>query len=123
VLVAGVTGEADVRLNVDSLQLLIAQLGAGALVVVDAPPLLSRSESLVVAEHADLVLLVADLRTGTRKDAAAGVALLQGLRPRIAGWVVNHPPRGSRRTHRRGGEPTPPEPAATELHAGHSLRS
>jgi Mrp family chromosome partitioning ATPase len=123
VLVAGKTGDADLRLNVDNLQLLLAQLGSRALVVVDAPPLLSRSESVVVTEHADLVLLVADLRGGTRKDAAAAAALLHGLRPRVAGWVVNRPPRGSRRTHRRGPEPTPPETTPAALRPDPSLRS
>jgi Mrp family chromosome partitioning ATPase len=123
VLVAGTEGDTDLRLNVDNLQLLLAQLGSRALVLVDAPPLLSRSESVVLAEHADLVLLVANLRGGTRRDAAAAAALLQGLRTRVAGWVVNRPPRGSRRTHRRGPEPTPPEPTPAALRPDPSLRS
>jgi Mrp family chromosome partitioning ATPase len=112
VLSAGVTPDANLHLHVDNLQLLLTQLGSNALVVVDAPPLLTWSESLILADKADLVVLVADLRCGTRKDAAAAVTLLQGLQPSIAGWVVNRPPRRSGRTPRRAPvEPTLPAPA------------
>jgi Mrp family chromosome partitioning ATPase/capsular polysaccharide biosynthesis protein len=126
VLSAGVTPDANLHLHVDNLQLLLAQLGSSALVVVDAPPLLTWPESLVLADKADLVVLVADLRCGTRKDAAASVTLLQGLQPRIAGWVVNRPPRRSRRTPPRRAAVDPTLPALAQepgLRANTSLRS
>jgi Mrp family chromosome partitioning ATPase len=121
VLAAGATREGGLRLHVDDLQLLLAQLGSGALVVVDAPPLLTWSDSLVLADRADLVLLVADLRGGTRTDAAAGVTLLRDLRPSIVGWVANRPPRRPRRPA-RAVEPARPAPVPDRVGSDGALR-
>lgn len=90
-------------LHVDHLRLALAQLVARAVVIVDAPPLLTCPESLVLTHEADAVLLVADLRTGTRSDAVDGVGLMHDLPTKTAGWVVNHPHRRARRKARRSG--------------------
>jgi Mrp family chromosome partitioning ATPase len=104
VLAAGVRPGAEPHLHVDQVRLVLGQLAAHAVVVVDAPPLLTWAESLLLADQADAVLLVADFRSGTRSDAADAVALGQGFQSQIAGWVVNRPQRRSRRTWGSAGE-------------------
>lgn len=93
------TGTRD--LHIDHLRLALAQLVARAVVVVDAPPLLSCPESLILTNEADVVLLVADLRSGTRSDAEDAVDLCQGFASQTAGWVVNRPQHRARRRSRR----------------------
>jgi len=98
VLAAGVRPGSEPHLNVNQVRLVLGQLAAHAVVVVDAPPLLTWAESLLLADRADAVLLVADLRSGTRADAADVVALGQGFQTQLAGWVVNRQHRRSRST-------------------------
>lgn len=101
VLAAGTAPELERPLNVDQLRLVLAQLAAGAVVVVDAPPLLSWPVSFILASHANAVLIVADLRAGTRADASAAAGLLgEGV---AVGWVSNRPRRTRRRLRARLG--------------------
>ena len=102
VLTSGMTPDADPHLEVD-VQLVLAQLARQAVVVVDAPPLLTRADSLILTDQADAVLLVADLGSGTRSDAVDAVVLRQGFQSQLAGWVVNRPHRRSRRTSSAAG--------------------
>ena len=104
VLAAGVAPDAEPHLEVDQVQLVLAQLAGHAVVVVDAPPLLTWADSLILTDRADAVLLVADLGSGTRSDAVNAVLLRQGFQSQLAGWVVNRPQRRSRRTSADAGE-------------------
>ena len=88
------------------------RLESRAIVVIDAPPVLTSADSLLLADVADLVVLVGDLRSGTRSDVREALALLDGAGPKLAGWVMNLPPR--RRRRRR---PTPPQ-ASTSASPG-----
>lgn len=78
-------------LPVDMLRLVLSHLGSHAIVVVDAPPVLDSASSLLLADNADVVLLVGDLRSGRRTEVAETLRLLEAARPAIAGWVVNLP--------------------------------
>jgi Mrp family chromosome partitioning ATPase len=97
VLTAGVTSATEHPLHVDHFRLTLAHLAAHALVVVDAPPLLVVADSLILAEQADVVLLVADLRSGTRSDASDALGFRENAPAQPAGWVVNRPQRPNRR--------------------------
>lgn len=124
VLPAGASAVYGEPLNVELLRLVLAELAANAIVVVDAPPLLSSPESLSLASHAHAVLLVADLRAGTRAEAVAARDLLGEEIP--TAWITTHPrrprrvrahlaslPSRVRRLRTRGGrgaEPARPEP-------------
>jgi len=96
VLTAGSGARPDLHLPVDQLMLVLAQLGPESVVIVDACPLLSSADTLVLAHKADFVLLVADLHAGTRKDAVAAASLVR--EPVPMGWVVNHPRRARHAT-------------------------
>lgn len=98
-LPAGASGPVG-RLDVDSLQLTLGQLAARDIVVVDAPALLTSPETLVLAGHVDLVVLVADLQQLRRRDVAATLRLLAGVDEVTTTWVT-HPPMGARRARRR----------------------
>jgi len=98
VLTAGATSAGQHQLHVDHLRLALAHLAAHAMVVVDAPPLLVGADSLILADQADAVLLVADLRSGTRSDARAAGSFRERRPAQPAGWVVNRPQRPVRRT-------------------------
>lgn len=88
-------------LHVDHLRLALAQLVSRAVVVVDAPPLLTAPESLILMNEADAVLLVADLGSSTRSDALDAVGLREGLPSQTAGWVLNRPLHRARLEARR----------------------
>jgi Mrp family chromosome partitioning ATPase len=119
VLAAGARPGVEPHLHVDQLRLVLGQLAAHALVVVDAPPLLTWADSLLLTDQADAVLLVADFRSGTRSDAAHAVALGQGFQSQLTGWVVNRPQRRSRRTSGSAGvsdlETVPEEPGPAPI--------
>jgi Mrp family chromosome partitioning ATPase len=87
-----------VRLELEDVHLVLERLERQAFVVVDAPPVLASADSLLLVDAADLVLLVGDLRTGTRGDVRETLARLDDVGPRLAGWVTNEPPRRWRRT-------------------------
>ena len=89
----GAPGE---RLELADLHLLLEGLERRAFVVIDAPPLLVSADSLLLTDVADLVVLVGDLRSGTRSDVRDALALLDDVGPRLAGWVANLPPRRRR---------------------------
>lgn len=87
-------------LDLDNLELMLGQLASRDIVVVDGPALLTSPETLVLAGHVDLVLLVADFRTLRRRDVVATLRLLDDVTDRATlGWVV-HPPVGARRSGR-----------------------
>ncbi len=87
-------GEGPGRLELGALATSLRRLGPQTHVVVDAPPLLASADSLLLADTADAVVLVADLRTGTRADVREAWEMLQGVEPgTLLGWVVNRPPR------------------------------
>lgn len=81
------------RLALEDLHLVLERLEKTAYVVIDAPALLDSADSLLLADVADVLVLVGDLRRGTRTDARDALALLDDVTPRAAGWVVNRPPR------------------------------
>lgn len=104
----------EAGLALEDLRRVLEQLETAAYVVIDAPPLLSSADSLLLADVADHVVLVGDLRTGTRADVAEAQTLLGEAGPTTAGWVVNLPPRQRRRSLRsrlsRASAPEDPAP-------------
>ncbi len=89
-------GPGEDGLDLEDLHLVLEKLERGACVVVDAPPLLTSADSLLLADVAHLVVLVGDPRRVRRGDVREALALLGDVSPRIAGWVANRPPRGRR---------------------------
>ncbi len=96
-------GEPGDGLELADLHLVLKRLAKGALVVIDAPPVLTSADALLLADVADLVVLVGDLRSGTRTDVRDAMALLDEVGPRLAGWVANLPPPRRRRARPSGG--------------------
>jgi Mrp family chromosome partitioning ATPase len=104
VLPAGGSPEARrTGLDIDMLRIVLGQLGSRAIVVVDAPPVLESAAALLLADNADVVLLVGDLRAGRRDDVGDAVRQLEGELPAVAGWVANLP---RRRTAPSSGTPS-----------------
>jgi Mrp family chromosome partitioning ATPase len=106
--VGGTSHTDDVRLQPDMLALVLDQLSARAIVIVDAPPILEAADSLVLVDRADVLLLVGDLRSGRRGDVERVMRLIEQTRPVVAGWVANVP----RRTASPGPERLTAEPRA-----------
>lgn len=65
-------------------------------IVWDAPPLLPVTDTLLLARHADGVLLVANTRTARRSQVADALALLTRTQARVFGVVLNMLPARSR---------------------------
>lgn len=108
-------GPPEASLALEDLRLVLAQLEKVAYVVIDAPPLLASADSLLLADAADHVVLVGDLRSGTRTDVREAQALLGEVGPTMAGWVANLPPRQRSRSLRPRRSPAAePEPPAAE---------
>jgi Mrp family chromosome partitioning ATPase len=92
-VVGGTPGAEDVSLRPDMLTLVLDELSAQAMVIVDAPPILESADSLMLVDKADVLLLVGDLRSGKRNDVERAMRLIEGARPAVAGWVANLPRR------------------------------
>jgi hypothetical protein len=75
------------------------------LVVIDAPAVLGGLETVLLAQDADQVLLVIDVRHGERSEAIAALAYLGHVRNRLVGCLANDP--GGRRRRRTYVAPTP----------------
>jgi Mrp family chromosome partitioning ATPase len=86
-------GTPEASLELENLQPVLKKLARRAFVVIDAPPVLTSADSLLLADVADLVVLVGDLRAGTRTDVREALALLHDVGPEPAGWVANRPSR------------------------------
>jgi capsular exopolysaccharide synthesis family protein len=81
-------------------------------VLIDAPSVLGAADTALLAEQADLTVLVVDIRRGRRSDAAAAVQALSHVEERLSGCIVNDPGRkqqppaspkpGSRKVRPRG---------------------
>ena len=80
-------------------------------VVVHAPPVLGSAETLLLAEHAHLHLLVATTGRTTRQDVRAAVAELVEAPGALLGGVLRRP--GWVRRRRRGSRPEHQAPSAT----------
>ena len=89
VIAAGEPADAEGPLDLEQLPLILGRLDARTLVVIDAPPLLGSADSLRLADLADLLVLVADLTSGTRSDVQEALVLLGDRRAKVAGWVSN----------------------------------
>jgi polysaccharide biosynthesis transport protein len=117
------------------LRRLVDQLGEDVrYVVVLAPPVLAAAESLIWADVADQVLIVAAVGQSTRRELALAVSELRGARGRVLGGVLfdgplpdwpgqsvpnkvsgtSLPPRRFARDHRRHGQPRADTPAAVD---------
>jgi Mrp family chromosome partitioning ATPase len=100
-------------------------------VVLHGPPVLTAAETSTMAEHADLVVLVAALGSTHRRDVAAAVSELRGTGAVLAGTVLVVRSRradGPRQPARRpgGGAPVRPEEdadAADQRDVGTGTRS
>jgi polysaccharide biosynthesis transport protein len=106
-------GSPEARLELEDVRPVLKRLERRALIVIDAPPVLTSADSLLLADAADFVVLVGDLRRGTRTDVREAMALLHETGPRLAGWVANLPPRRRVRASRPQAVlvPTPSEPS------------
>lgn len=93
-------GPAAGAIDIDGLKVTLGQLSAGDIVVIAGPPLLTSAHGWLLAEHADVVLLAADLRCLRRRDAARAVDLLRPLMSAKVGWVVAT----TSRRHRSGAD-------------------
>jgi receptor protein-tyrosine kinase len=91
-------GAAGEGLRVDDLRKVLDRFDSRTFVVIDAPPVLTSADALLLADLADLVVVVGDLRSGTRTDLRETLALLVDVEPRLAGWVANVPRRRRTRT-------------------------
>jgi Mrp family chromosome partitioning ATPase len=99
-------------LNAEDLKPLLDQLSTGkCVVVIDAPSMLGRPETALLADTADVVLLVVDIRYGKRADAAAAISQLAHVSDRMIGTLANDPGRyGERRSPETPtGSPSPAE--------------
>jgi Mrp family chromosome partitioning ATPase len=81
---SGPTGSLDV----DNLRLMLGQLSARSLVVIDGPALLTSPETVILAEQADVVLLVAPMGSLRRRDVTSALRLLDGVHPSTVAWVA-----------------------------------
>lgn len=87
-------------LNIRKLSDLLDELcQATDVVLIEAPPVIGAVETAILAELADLTLLVVDRRRGRRADASAAVHALSHVESRLSGCVVNDP----------GRKPQPPD--------------
>nr|WP_228500768.1 hypothetical protein [Nocardioides agariphilus] len=84
------------EVELPALRRALDRLAARGTLVLDVPPLLDSAKSVLFAELADLLLVVGDLRSGTRTDAIDAVATIEGLSTTNAGWVANLPSRPGR---------------------------
>lgn len=94
--------------SLDELQLLIWTLAADAIVVIDAPAVLSSASAALLGYVADQVILVVDLVHGSRASAREAADSLRHISEKVVGCVTNQPSRV--RPHRPA---TPPKPATT----------
>ena len=121
VLTSGAPSDEMLGKNLDGLARLLDRLTRDVdLVLIDAPPVLSGLEAMLLAQDVDLVLFVVDVRHGKRSDATTALAYLGHVQDRLVGVVANDPgPRRSRRRTRGAVVAEPeavpdisPEPAA-----------
>jgi Mrp family chromosome partitioning ATPase len=94
--VGGTSETSRAALQPDLLALVLDELGARAIVVVDAPPILAAADSLMLVGKADVLLLVGDLRSGRRRDVDRAMRQIEGSRPETGWWVSNRPRRSVR---------------------------
>jgi Mrp family chromosome partitioning ATPase len=92
-----VTGDPDavhgsLSVNLEDMAELLGRLTKTAdVVVIDAPTVLGKPDTPLLAEHVDAVLLVVDLRSGLRADANAAMAALSHVEHKLVGCVTNRP--------------------------------
>jgi Mrp family chromosome partitioning ATPase len=85
-------------------------------VLIEAPSVLGAADTAILAELADLTLLVVDIRRGRRADASAAVRALSHVESRLTGCVVNDPGRKTK-------PPEEPQPAPTFRLVGRRRRT
>ncbi len=90
-------------LDADNVAVALGRLAADDIVVVAGPPLLDSPDGWVLADHADAVLLVADLRRLRRRDVTRTVDLLRPFASAWSGWVVTRATPRLRSRPRSGG--------------------
>lgn len=104
------SGRPSEVLNLSRLSRLLDDLATSSdVVVVEAPAVLGGAETPMLAQHADLVVLLVDVRRGLRSDAVAAVAALSHVSDKLAGCVTHDP--GHSTHHRRPrSTPAPADP-------------
>jgi succinoglycan biosynthesis transport protein ExoP len=86
--------EPHAAINIRKLIEVLDQLRrATDIVLIEAPSVLGVANTAILAEQADLTLLVVDIRRGRRADVSAAVSTLSHVESRLAGCVVNDPGR------------------------------
>lgn len=95
-LVPSIVSKPPPPTDVDLTALALGRLASRDVVVIDAPPLLEAPETALLADHVDVVLLVADLGSLRRSDVARAMRVLEHVSARFVGWV-SHDRRTSRR--------------------------
>lgn len=71
---------------------MLSDLASHAIVVVDAPPLLSVTDGAVLTRHADGALLVASVGKTTYDHVEKAIAALEKIHGSVLGIVLNHMP-------------------------------
>jgi capsular exopolysaccharide synthesis family protein len=91
-------GSGEAVMNLEDIALVIRRLSSShGFVIVDAPTLLGTTEAALIADKVDLVLMVVDVRSGARADAAAAADILEHVGSTFIGSVANDPGRRRRR--------------------------
>ncbi len=104
-------------INIDRLTDVLDELRQKTeVVLIEGPSVLGAADTAILAEQADLTLLVVDLRRGRRADASSAVRALAHVESRLAGCVVNDP-------GRKTNPPEESEPTPTFRIVGRSRRS
>lgn len=89
-LVPSIVSKPPPATDVDLTSLAVERLAARDIVVLDAPPLLEAPEAALLADHADVVLLVADMSSLSRSDVARTLRVAGHLSAPVVGWVTHN---------------------------------
>ncbi|MEJ1088241.1 polysaccharide biosynthesis tyrosine autokinase [Microbacterium sp. Mu-80] len=71
---------------------ILSDLGKHAIVIVDAPPLLSVTDSAVLTRHADGALLVTSVGKSTYDHVEKAITAVERIHGKVLGIVLNHMP-------------------------------
>ena len=88
-LVPSIVSKPPPASDVDLTARTIERLASRDIVVIDAPPLLEAPEAALLADHVDVVLLVADMYSLTRTDVARTLRVVGHVSASVVGWITH----------------------------------